>query len=150
MDGDRAAFYGALVVMFAVSWLMAAKQRNKFSYRSPGEIFPLPKGCRLTALDEAIIALPAAILSGTEYVGEAIHCDGDVQIHLPIGPDSGPGARILLRLQAGQSVWLSRSCEVLVVPQSEGDSKPRRLRMSENRQQQSANAADNGDNGPPY
>jgi hypothetical protein len=108
---------------------------EKVAHQPPGEVFPWPKGWQLTALDEAIIAVPAAILSDSEVIGSVIHCDDGVRLNMPTESHSTPGARIMLWLQAGQSVWLSKSCQAVVVPQSEGDTAARRFRLTEVAQQ---------------
>jgi hypothetical protein len=108
---------------------------EKIAYQPPREIFPWAKGWQLTALDEAIIAVPAAIISESEVIGSVIHCDDGVRLNLPTGPHTTPGARIMIWLQPGQSVWLSRSCDGVVVPQSQGDTAARRFRVTEVTQQ---------------
>jgi hypothetical protein len=104
----------------------------KVAHQRPGEAFPWPKGWQLTALDEAVIAVPAALIGDNEVIGSVIHCGDGVKVNLPSESSSTPGARIMLWLQAGQSVWLSKSCQAVVVPKQEGDTKVRRLRLTEN------------------
>jgi hypothetical protein len=104
---------------------------EKVAHQPPGEVFPWAKGWRLTALDEAIIAVPAAILSDSETIGSVIHCDDGVRLNLPTASQATPGERIMIWLQPGQSVWLSKSCQGVVVPQSEGDTAARRFRLTE-------------------
>jgi hypothetical protein len=48
----------------------------------PGEVFPWPKGWRITAIDEAMIAIPTATIGDDEVVGTVIHGDEDIQIDL--------------------------------------------------------------------
>jgi hypothetical protein len=103
---------------------------EKIAHQPPGEMFPWAKGWQLTALDEAIIAVPAAILSDNEAIGSVIHTDDGVRLNMPMEPHSMPDALIMLWLLAGQSVWLSKSCDAFVVPQREGDSVLRRFRVS--------------------
>ena len=94
-------------------------------------MFPWPKGWQLTALDEAIIAGPAAILGDNEPIGSVIHADEGVRLNLPTAPHATPGERIMIWLQPGESVWLSKSCQGVVVPQFEGDTAARRFRLTE-------------------
>jgi hypothetical protein len=108
-------------------------------------VFPWATGWQLTALDEAIIAVPAAILGDHETIGSVIHCDEGVQLNLPTAPHAMPGERIMIWLQPGQSVWLSKSCQGVVMPQSEGDTMARRFRLIEvARQAEPSSAADGG------
>jgi hypothetical protein len=103
---------------------------EKVAHQPPGEVFPWPKGWQLTALDEAILAVPAAILGDNEVIASVIHADDAVRINMPTEPHSMPEALIMLELLAGQSVWLSKSCDAFVVPQREGDSVVRRFKVS--------------------
>jgi hypothetical protein len=104
---------------------------EKIAHQPPGEVFPWAKGWQLTALDEAILAVPAAILSDNETIGSVIHCDDGVQLKLPTSAHDSPGEQIMIWLKPGQSVWLSKSCQAIVVPESEGDTAVRRLRVAE-------------------
>jgi hypothetical protein len=97
------------------------------AHQPPGDVFPWPTGWRLTALDEVIIAIPAAVIGNHEAIGSVIHADEDTLLNLPHGPDV---TRILIRLQVGQSAWLSRGCQAVVVHEQEGDTRPRRLKVS--------------------
>ncbi len=106
-------------------------EEPKVAHQPPGEVFPWPKGWRLTALDEAILAAPAGILAENETIGSVIHCGDDVRLNLPTVPQTTPGARILIWLQAGQSVWLGKSCQAMVVPSKEGDASVRRFQLSQ-------------------
>lgn len=103
----------------------------KIASQPPGDVFPWPTGWQLTALDEVIIAVPAAILSDEETIGSVIHADEDVRINLPTVSHSTPDERIAIWLQPGQSVWLSKSCQAVVLPQFEGDKMSRRFRINE-------------------
>jgi hypothetical protein len=106
-------------------------EEPKVAHQPPGEVFAWPKGWRLTALDEAILAVPAAILADTETVGSVIQCEDEVRLRLPTGAHTDPGARILIWLLAGQSVWLTKSCQAIVVPSGEGDKAARRFQLSQ-------------------
>jgi hypothetical protein len=114
---------------------------EKIAHQPPGEVFPWAKGWQLTALDEAIIAVPAAILGDDEAIGAVIHCDDGVRLNLPTAPHATLGERIKVWLRPGQSVWLSKSCQGVVVPQSEGDTAARRFRLNEVARPAEPNAA---------
>ncbi|MFN8177765.1 MAG: hypothetical protein U0167_07555 [bacterium] len=109
----------------------ATSTGEKIASQPVGELFPWPKGWRLTALDEAIIAVPAAILGDTETIGSVIHADEDARVSLPTAANATPGERIMIWLRPGESVWLSRSCEGVVVAQHRGDTAARRFRLTE-------------------
>lgn len=104
---------------------------EKIVHQPPGEVFPWAKGLRLTALDEAIVAVPAAILSDDAAIGSVIHADECVRLNLPTATQAMPGERIMIWFQPGESVWLSKSCQGIVVTQSEGDTAARRFRLTE-------------------
>ncbi len=95
----------------------------------PGEVFPWPKGWKLTALDEVVLLVPGRILSDDEQIGSVIHCGDDVRLSLPTVPLDSLDARILIGLRAGQSVWLSKSCQAMVVPDDEQDKEVRRFNL---------------------
>ena len=88
----------------------------------PGEIFPWHRDVILTSLDEAVIALPKAILGPTETIGSVIRGEDDMQISIP-----DEGERLFIRLQPGMSVSLSKSCQASVVSD---DGRPKRFRVS--------------------
>ena len=104
---------------------------EKIAHQRLGEVFPWPKGWRLTAIDEAIIAVPAAIIGDNEVIGSIIHCGEEVRLNLPTEPHQTPGARIMIWLQPGQSAWLSKSCQAVVMPRREGDTGERRFSVVE-------------------
>ncbi|MBL8795876.1 MAG: hypothetical protein JNM56_18370 [Planctomycetia bacterium] len=114
---------------------------EKIAHQPPGEVFPWAKGWRLTALDEAIIAVPAAILGDNEAIGSVIHADEGVRLNLLTAPHATPGERIMIWLQPGESVWLSKSCQGVVLPQSDGDTAARRFGLTEVAQDAEPNAA---------
>jgi hypothetical protein len=101
------------------------------AHQPPGEVFPWPKGWKLTALDEVVLLVPAQILSDDEPIGSVIHCEDDVRLSLPTVPLDSPDARILIRLRVGQSVWLTKSCQAMVVPNHEQDKVVRRFQLSQ-------------------
>ena len=117
---------------------------DKIATQPPGEVFPWATGWQLTALDEAVIAVPAAILGDNETIGSVIHCNDGVRLNLPTASHATPGERIMIWLQPGQSVWLSKSCQGIVVPQSEGDITPRRFRLTEVARQAEQGASAHG------
>ncbi len=98
---------------------------GQVAHQRPGEVFRWPKGWRLTALDEAIIAVPVAIFSDDEVIDSVIHGDADIRL----GMNSATSARMMIWLKPGQSVWLSRSCEAVVVPMHDGDTADRRFTL---------------------
>src|SRR3978361_2209769 len=75
----------------------------------PGEVFPWPKGTTLTSLDEAMIALPKAILGPYETIGSVIRGDNAMEINIP-----DHGETLYLRLRPGMSVTVSKSCQAVV------------------------------------
>ena len=97
----------------------------------PGIVFPWPKGKRLTALDETLIMVPEAIIAADEVFGSVIRADDDVLMHLPTRPDEPNQGTITFLLQPGQSIWLTKSCDGMVVPRFKGDAVPRRLRITD-------------------
>lgn len=104
---------------------------ERVAHQIPGAIFPWVKGLRLTALDEAMIAVPAAILGEGETIVAVIHCDDGVRINVPADPHAAMGDRITIWLQPGEPAWLSRSCQGGVVPRTPGDAAVRRFRLTE-------------------
>jgi hypothetical protein len=104
---------------------------EKIAHQLPGEMFSWPKGWRITALDESIIAVPAAIIGDKEVIGAVIHCGEEVRLNFPTEPNSPQDARIMIWLLPGQSVWLSKSCQAVVVPLREGDKAARRFTVVE-------------------
>jgi hypothetical protein len=104
-------------------WLLKRTRKSPAGARRvcqpPGEVFPWPKGWRITAIDEAMIAIPTAIIGDDEVVGTVIHGDDDIQIDLH---EWGlPNGRFIIWLKPGQSCSISKSCQAIVVPRNEGD-----------------------------
>jgi hypothetical protein len=104
---------------------------EQIASQPPGEIFPWPKGWKLTALDEVVLLVPAQILSEDEPIVSVIHCEDDVRLSLPTVPPDSPDALNLIWLRVGQSVWLTKSCQAMVVPDNEQDKALRRFRLSQ-------------------
>ncbi|MGL6097312.1 MAG: hypothetical protein ACRC7O_16125 [Fimbriiglobus sp.] len=104
---------------------------EKVAHQPPGVVFPWPKCWRLTAIDEAMIAVPAAILTDGETIGSVIHADDGVRLNLPTVSPITPGELITIWLQPGESVRLSKSCDGIVLQQFEGDTAIRRFRVTE-------------------
>lgn len=96
----------------------------------PGEVFPWAKGWRLTAIDEAVVMVPAQVLSNDEPIGSVIQCSDNVRLNLPTDSPHSLEARILIWLQPGQSVWLTKSCQAMVLPSNENDKAVRRFKLS--------------------
>ncbi len=87
----------------------------------PGEVFPFPKGTKLQALEEVVLAFPAAILEADQTFGSVIQSDDDAQFAMPEGDD-----RFYLRLEPGMSLTLTKSCQGVVVAE---DKRPRRFKV---------------------
>jgi hypothetical protein len=113
-------------------WLKRKKDpappTERAAHQPPGEVFPWPKGWRITAIDEAVIAVPAAILSANDVIGSVIHCDDEVRLNLPVDASV---TQIQIWLKPGQSVWLSKSCQAVVLAMQEGDAALRRFTLAE-------------------
>ena len=99
---------------------------GEIAHQPPGEVFPWSKGVRLVAVDDVTLAIPAAMINEDEQIGSVISGDADIDIGFPKVPHSTPGAMIYLRLRAGMSVGLSRSCHAIVVAD---DKIPRRIKV---------------------
>ena len=104
---------------------------TKIGHQAPGKFFAWPNRWRLTALQDAILAIPAAILSEDEVIGSVIHCDDEAKLNLPQGlPSESSPPLILIWLKRGQSVYLTKSCQAMVIPSYEGDKAVRRFALS--------------------
>jgi len=103
---------------------------GKTCSQPPGEIFAWPKGWKLTALDEATLAVPGAILSDNDVVGSVILAENDVMLKLPTGQNPESDVHILIWLKKGQSVYLSKSCQAIVLPNHEGDKASKRFQVA--------------------
>jgi hypothetical protein len=118
-----------------LSWFKKSRPEltsGKQCSQPPGEVFPWPKGWQLTAVDEVILVLPAALIDDRETIGSVIHCHEDARISLPTEPQSSTeGARIMVWLKPGQSVWLSKSCQATVAPNGKADKMHRRFHVVE-------------------
>lgn len=110
--------------MFA--WLRkkasATTTADPVATQPPGKVFPWPRGTTLTSLDEAVLALPKAILGPDETIGSVIRGDDAMEINIP-----DQGETLYLRLGPGMSVTLSKSCQSMVVSV---DGRPKRFRIS--------------------
>jgi hypothetical protein len=73
-------------------------------------------------LEVAIIELPLAAFGKDEPIGSVVFGPNDMEINIP--PE---GESIFIRLQAGMSVSLSKSCQARVVA---NDGRPRKIRLS--------------------
>ena len=101
---------------------------SEIAIQLPGRVFPWPKGVNLLAIDEIILAIPAAILHDDEQIGSVIFGHNEMEIKLPQVPANTPGACIYLRLRPGMSVSLTKSCDAMIVAD---DNTPRRLKVVE-------------------
>ena len=97
--------------------------KGKLAAQPPGEPFPWPCLTRLLMLEDTVLAIPAATVTGDEKIGDVIHADSDAEISLPLTPVD---TVIRLRLKAGMSVWLSKSVQGVVVA---ADKRPRAIRV---------------------
>lgn len=95
--------------------------KERVALQPPGAVFPWPKLTTLTALEEVIIGVPAAILGSTEVIGSVILSSPDAEIRLPTKAGE---SLILLRLKSGMSASLTKSCQAIVVAD---DKRPRRI-----------------------
>src|SRR5262245_40247461 len=98
---------------------MQAKSADAVAHQPPGQIFPWSQ---VTALDEAVIALPTAIFGKDEPMGSVVLGPADMEMQIPKEGDT-----FLIRLQPGMSVSLARSCQARVVAD---DGQSRRFRIS--------------------
>jgi hypothetical protein len=117
---------GTIGVAAVFSWLRektpSIMTAEPVATQPPREVFPWPRGTTLTSLDEAVLALPKAILDPEEPIGAVIQGDDDMGINIP-----DQGEVLYLRLRPGMSVTLARSCQAVVVSE---DQNPRRFRIS--------------------
>jgi len=88
----------------------------------PDVVFPWPAGTTLTALDDAILALPRGLIGVSETIGSILRGDDDMEVSIP-----EPGDRFLIRLRAGMAVTISRSCQACVVSD---DGTPKRFKVA--------------------
>src|SRR5262245_39506080 len=95
---------------------------DNIASQPPGQTFPWHKGTILTALDEAIIALPMAIFDSDKAMGSVVLGPDDMQLNIPKEGDT-----FFIRLQPGMSVSLTKSCQARVVAD---DGQPRRFKVS--------------------
>lgn len=89
----------------------------------PSVPFPWPRATRLQVLEDAVLAIPAAVLTTDEKIGDVIHSDREAEISLPA---SSYDTLIRLRLKAGMSVWLSKSVYGVVIA---ADKRPRAIKI---------------------
>jgi hypothetical protein len=98
-------------------------EEGKLAFQPPGIPFPWPRLTRLLVLEDTVLAIPAAVLSNGEKIGDVIHSDVDAEIRLPATPSD---TLIHLRLKAGMSIWLSKSVQGVVVA---AEKRPRGIRI---------------------
>ena len=89
----------------------------------PGDVFPWPANQPLTALDTATIALPAALISPDDTLGSVIRGPAGMEFSAP------DGDLVFIRLAAGMTVSLAKSCQAYVVPDGDHDTAPRRFQI---------------------
>ena len=100
-----------------------AGPEERVAAQPPGEVFPWPRLTTLTALEEVIIGVPPEILGSTETIGSVIKSSPDLELRIPTKPGE---TLILLRLKAGMSASLTKSCQAVVVAD---DKRPRRIKV---------------------
>ena len=96
--------------------------RTSVAVQPPGAVFPWPRGTTLTALDEAVLALPRALVGPDEVIAAIIRGDDAMEITL-----AEDGELFYLRLRPGMTVSLTRSAQSFVVAD---DGQSRRFQIS--------------------
>ncbi len=114
--------FAALKRLFAKPSKPSTKE-EKVALQPPGVMFPWPRLTPLTALEELSLCVPAAILESSDVIGSVIKCDPDLELRLPSKPGD---PHIFMRLKAGMSVHLTKSCQAMVVAD---DKRPRRIQV---------------------
>lgn len=94
---------------------------DQIATHSPGDVFEWPANTTLTALDECVIAMPAAILDPETPIGRIIEGDDDMGFNMPEGDD-----KVYLQLMPNMSVTIRKSCQAMIVAD---DANPRRFRV---------------------
>jgi hypothetical protein len=96
-----------------LNWLRRKKDQDRAwvtAVQPPNEAFPFPKGMKLRAKEVTTIALPKALIGDDETIGSVLHCDEDAEFGM--NPEQ---ELILVRLQPGMTMSLSRSSEAILV-----------------------------------
>ena len=88
----------------------------------PGRIFPWPKGCRIIAVDEVVIAIPLALFEKDRPMSDFLVASKDVKFNVP--PD---GDKFFVHLLPGHSATLAKSCYAFLVAD---DGEHRRLKVT--------------------
>lgn len=101
----------------------SATSEGNVAAQPPGAVFPWPQSTVLTALEEVVIGIPAQIVNGSDVIGSVIRSDPGAQIHIPTNQGE---TMILLKLKAGMSASLTKSCQAVVLA---NDKRPRRIRV---------------------
>jgi hypothetical protein len=83
----------------------------------PGTAFPFPKGAKLKAEEEVMLALPRALVAEDEKIGSVFLCDDDIEL----GLNEAAGVWHV-KLKPGKEFSLSKSCEMILIG---ADSRPR-------------------------
>jgi len=111
--------------------LLRTNTAERIATQPFGETFPWLKDVTLTALDDVVIAFPAALIGEQEAIGTVIHCDNDdARISILGGPHHSNQDYIYLNLRAGMSAYLSKSSQAAVVSE---DKKAKRFRITDKR-----------------
>jgi hypothetical protein len=104
-----------------MNWLrnMLAGRQQKWArvQQVPGTTFPFPRGAKLRPHEEVVFALPSAVISGDEKIGDVFLIDDDAEITLNDEP-----AVWYVKLRPGMTFALGKSCEVMLIA---ADERPR-------------------------
>lgn len=87
----------------------------------PGTKFPFPKGAKLRPEEEVLLAVPAAIITDNETIGDVFLIDDDALMTF----NQEVGAWYVI-LKPGMTFSLSRSCEVMLIAK---DTRPRFFKL---------------------
>lgn len=82
---------------------------DEITQQSPGEVFRLPKGTILTAIDPINLELPKELFSDDKNLGSIIDGDEDMEVGFPQGSEC-----IIFSLKPGMSLTIKKSTEALL------------------------------------
>ena len=106
-----------------LNWLKQKFAGTKGSWlrvqQAPGVSFPFPRGAKLRAAEELMLAFPASVIAADEKIGSVLLCDDAAEITL----NDKVGAWYV-KLKPGMKFSLARSCELMLIG---ADSRPRLL-----------------------
>jgi hypothetical protein len=96
-----------------LNWLKRKKDHASAwvsAVQPPNEAFPFPKGMKLRAKEETMIALPKKLIRDGETIGSILHCDEDAEFGIHTDQNV-----YIVKLQPGMTMSLSRSSEAILV-----------------------------------